>query len=87
MWEFIEYMVTHSLCQPVTAIRLERRGKGSCLTWDTSFLDGRHQSLGGCYAPGAIGSSPTTLFSARFAPSTTVRRVTTPRALISLILS
>ena len=46
MWECIEYMVTHSLCQPVTAIRLERKGKGSCLTWDTSFLDGRHQSLG-----------------------------------------
>ena len=66
--------MTHSLCQPVTAIRLERRGKGSCLTWDTSFLDGRHQSLGGCCVPGAIGSSPTTLFSARFAPSTTVRK-------------
>ena len=36
-------MVTRSLCQPVTAIRLERQGKGSCLTWDRSFLDGRHQ--------------------------------------------
>ena len=46
VWEFIVYMVTHSLCPPVTAIRLERRGKGSRPTWDTSFLHGRHQSLG-----------------------------------------